>query len=103
MRIATSSIILGFLLPISCLQGQVLGADIAAPTPPTNLRVNGGGGELSRTVGVKLVGLEVTQAIQKIDPTDPWNDRAQASNTVPLIANRKTYVRAYFDLQGSSP
>ena len=52
----------------------------------------------AQTPQVTLVAVEVTQAIQKIDPTDPWN----GSNTVPLIANRQTYVRAYFDVKQPS-
>ncbi len=41
---------------------------------------------------VTLEGLEVTQAIQEITDANPF------SNTVPLIAGKKTVVRAYFDL-----
>lgn len=51
---------------------------------------------ISQQPQVTLVALEVTQAIQKIDSEDPWNN---ASNSVPLIARRQTYVRAYFDLK----
>ena len=51
---------------------------------------------------VTLVGLEITQAIQGLDPTDPWNSASSSSNNVTLIANRKTYVRAYFDFNDSA-
>ncbi len=51
---------------------------------------------------VRLVAVEITQAIQRIDPTNPWNVTSTSSNTVTLIAKRKTYVRAYFDLKDPS-
>jgi len=62
---------------------------------------------------VELKGVEVTQAIQSADYSDPWN--TSTNNTVSLIARKKTVVRAYFDttsltaltitgtLNGSSP
>jgi hypothetical protein len=45
---------------------------------------------------LSLEGLEVTQAIQEISETNP-----PSGNTVPLIAKKKTVVRAYFDLPRS--
>ncbi len=43
---------------------------------------------------VSLQAVEVTQAIQNINETAPWSPGN--NNTVPLIARKKTIVRAYF-------
>ncbi len=47
------------------------------------------------TPSVELIGLEVTQAIQEMDNAHPSMNN-ERNNTVPLIAGKDTYVRAYF-------
>lgn len=45
---------------------------------------------------LELVGIEVTQAIQGMNAADPIDHAT--NNTVPLIAGKRTVVRAYFDV-----
>ena len=47
---------------------------------------------LRRQPQVKILGLEVTQAIQRFSLTNPAQN-----NTVPLVARKETVVRAYID------
>ena len=47
---------------------------------------------LDQTAGLAILGVEVTQAIQRFD----WNNPAQ-NNSVPLIARKLTMVRVYVE------
>lgn len=50
---------------------------------------------------IVLLGLEVTQAIQSMNPENPLD--SSTNNKVPLIAEKKTFVRAYFNVTAQSP